>query len=576
MIAGESKRVGTFERDRLRAAGMTSVQGLILGALLALSLCLNLTGNSWGTPDRWHPDEMDAMAAGLVAQKSVNPHFFPYGGLHYCTLALTAAMPVGVYNFLFDRKPAATDEGALAAWRDRKDTRIHVLARSTSAVMATLTVLMTYLIGTMLFNRPAGLLAALLLAVSPYIVLISHFSTVDTAANFWYWLACLLSLISWKRAPRPWLAVAAFTVGLATGTKLDRLLAVIPWVMAGWSREDPPAVRLRRLLLCAALIPVGYIVANPAFLVSFYEFVDGTVKDLAYNTLRGTGETSFASMICDAATGMGVVVLGISLASIACLSVAAIRGQMRREVAWLLATMVPMYLVYGPRVSFPWYSTLMYPALAIAAGWGCVTVTRVAGARVAVLAKLAILAAVTWSLLHSVAVDQEFTHDSRYAAAKWIETEVPRGASIEMSRRGPILTTGLYDIRHDIIPPDYYDNMRGWREHLKFSRLYAIVHDTLLKLRSLTDGLSGPGSQQPEYRAWFDRVTAPPPPQPAAETPPDYRVIVDYLDKTQLRKLESPGSGYHLQATFHYRHPLGLDIPFTFLNPTVYVFKRVR
>ena len=80
----------------------------------------------------------------------------------------------------------------------------------------------------------------------------------------------------------------------------------------------------------------------------------------------------------------------------------------------------------------------------------------------------------------------------------------------------------------------------------------------------------------PEYRAWFDRVTAPPPPQPAAETPPDYRVIVDYLDKTQLRKLESPGSGYHLQATFHYRHPLGLDIPFTFLNPTVYVFKRVR
>ena len=128
----------------------------VLGTLLALivlgSLCLNLSGNSWGTPDRWHPDEMDSAAAGLVAQKTLNPHFFPYGGLQYYVLAVTAVMPVGAYNYLFDRKPAPTDARALAAWRDRKDTRVRVLARATSAWMSTLTVLIAAAIAAVLFG----------------------------------------------------------------------------------------------------------------------------------------------------------------------------------------------------------------------------------------------------------------------------------------------------------------------------------------------------------------------------------------------------------------------------------------
>jgi hypothetical protein len=51
-------------------------------------------------------------------------------------------------------------------------------------------------------------------------------------------------------------------------------------------------------------------------------------------------------------------------------------------------------------------------------------------------------------------------------------------------------------------------------------------------------------------------------------------VVVDYLDATGLRKLQTPGSGYLPVGEFRYCPPLGMDVPFPFINPTTYVFKR--
>jgi hypothetical protein len=553
-----------------------SVHGTLLALIAFTSLCLNLAGNGWGTPDRWHPDEMDSGAAAMVAQHTLNPHFFPYGGLHYYVLAVTAAIPVGAYNYLFDRKPAASDQQALQAWRDRKDTRVHILARAISAVLAALTVLITYAIGRLLFCRTTGLLAALLLALSPYFVLIAHFATVDTAANFWYWLACLFALLGWKRRAQPWYALAAFTVGLACGTKLDRLLAVIPWLTAAWLPAASTRPALRRLLGWATLIPIGYIVANPTLLLSFFEFVDGTSRDLAFNALRGSG-VSFVPMLADMANGMSAPTFVIFLVSLGYLGYGALRGSRPREFAWLLAAVVPMYLLFGSRHAMIWYTPFFFPGFAVVAAQGCVALGRSPYRGVRVAAASTVVAAAVWTLLRAVAVDQEFLNDSRYAATAWIERQVPRGATIEMSRRGPVLAAGLYQLQHDPIPQDYYAEAREWRGHLADSRLYASVHAALSVLAEVELRLTGKPAPQPAYQAWFDRVMpagaatrAAADPLPAA----DYRVLVDYLDGTLLQALQTPGSGYVLAAAFHYRQPLGLDVPFPFLNPTTYVFKR--
>jgi hypothetical protein len=60
----------------------------LLAPIVVLNLGLSLYANSWGAPDRWHPDEMDSIAAGMASHGTLNPHFFTYGGWHYYVLAV--------------------------------------------------------------------------------------------------------------------------------------------------------------------------------------------------------------------------------------------------------------------------------------------------------------------------------------------------------------------------------------------------------------------------------------------------------------------------------------------------------
>jgi hypothetical protein len=548
--------------------------GALLTVIILASLCLNLAGNSWGTPDRWHPDEMDSVAAGMVAQKTLNPHFFPYGGLHYYVLALTSAVPVGAYNYFFDPKPATDDARHLDAWRERKDTRVRILARATSAVLAALTVLVTYVIASLLFSTATGLLAATFLALSTYFVLIAHFATVDSAANLWYWLACLLALLGWKRDSTPWFAAAAFTIGLACGTKIDRLLAVVPWLVALLFRQGlRPRLSVARAVSCAALIPLGFVVANPTLLFSFFEFVDGTSRDLLFNALRGNGTTAFVPMLSNIANGMSWPLFAIAAMAILYLAYEAIRGNGRREYLWLLSCLLPMYLLFGSRFSLPWYCVFFYPGLAVAGAEGAVMLMRSQRRAVRFVAVGVMLAAIGWSLLRSIGVVEQFTGDSRYAAARWIEANVPHGAVIEVSRRGPPLAADHYAVYRDPIPQDYYADAEEWRQHLQDSSVYRGIQASLGAIARWTGS-----THAPTYSAWFERVRKPkvgaesPPPAPAA---PDYRVVVDYIDEALLGALQATDSGYQLVTEIRYRNSLGMDVPFPFVNPTIHVFRHV-
>jgi len=558
-----------MKRPGDRIAVRVSRNGILLVLIALGSLGLNLLGNGWGSPDRWHPDEMDGTAAALIAQKTLNPHFFPYGGLHYYVLALTAAAPVGAYNYIFDRKPPANDKEGLQGWRARKDARVQILARSVSAVLATLTVLLTYRMGALLFTTSTGLLAAAILAVCSYFVLIAHFATVDSAANFWYWLACLLALLGWKRGGVGWYLLAAFTIGLACGTKVDRLLAVLPWITAILLREPDAKIPAPRIARWAVLIPVGYIIANPSLLLSFFEFVAGTSTDLIFNTLRGSGTTGFGALLAEIGRGMSWPLFALTGCG---LLYYMLRGRQHREMLWLLTALVPLYLVFGSRFAMPWYCPFFFPGLAIIAAQGAVGIYTRSTGFFRLTAGAAVGIALLWSLLRALAVDQQFLHDSRYAAAAWVEMHVPQGTRIEVSRRGPPLAGGRYILQHDDIPQDYYADAQDWSQNLHSSPLYRIITAGLQDL-ALWSG----HKQSQTYKPWFERVIGTRAAEPASATlpEPEFRVIVDYLDESTLQRLMQPNSGYRLVATFLYQQPRGFELTFPFVNPTTYIFQRV-
>jgi hypothetical protein len=548
---------------------------------MLLALGLNLWGNSWGTPDKWHPDEIDDEAQGLVTHKTLNPHFFAYGGLHYYVLAATAALPVDVYSLAFDRKPPEASGNAIAQWRDRKNARVKIVARGVSAVMGALLVYFTWLIGDLLFGGWVGPLAALFLAVCPYLVEIAHFSTVDMAANFWFWLACLCSVLLWKKGTGLWYALAAFAGGLAVGVKVDRLFVVLPMLMAHFIRDDRRGLEFRRIVGYGLLLPVGYVVANPTLMFALFEFVDGTSRELYFNILRGSGQTSFLSMLIDMRVGMGLPLFAASLASLAYLLYEFARGRHRREIGWLLSIVVPYYLVFGSRFSLPWYSPFFYPAFSIIAAYGCASAVRGLRQRFAtggaVAAGVLVVAIAGFSLAKCVAVDLQFVNDGRYLAARWIEKNIPAGALIEVGRRGPQLMAGRYQvIRRSNTPKEYYEQFRTWRNDLEGYQPYRSMRQTIFEFEQTVRARLALKPRMP-YQAWFDKtvskklvgnntnnenVTA------------QYRVFVDYLDFSLIKSLQEPASGYRLLTQAHYEAPLHLGEPFPFVNPTVYVFQR--
>lgn len=556
-----------------------------LPMILVLSLTLNLWGNRWGAPQFWHPDEVIRRSISMVFERTLNPHHFAYGGLHYSLVAAGAIIPVAVYDRIFDPKPSRLNTPAHAQWEERHLVRIIQVARSISAVMSTLIVGITFIIGAVLFDRRVGYLAALFLAVSMSFVAIAHFATVDAPANLWYWLSCLSALFIWKRGDRIWYILAAITAGLAIATKIDRAVILLPLLLSALLRRE--GLRFWKLLTCAALVALSFLLANPALILNFFEFLDGFTRDLFFNFLLDqAGPTSYARMLGYMNSGLGPPLLAAALAGFAYALYDLARAiHPPGRIVWLLATFVPYMLVFlsKPRINI-WYIPLLFPPLTILAAYVCIAAASALSRPYSLVIRSLIAGIAVYSFLHTVALVLQFSRDSRYEVAGWITHHVPEGATIEiLSRAKP---PGISNDRYRIIdsPPEKESrdpDVRTLRT-LERHHAYERVRQAILGLERWAGRRFGLPVRDVHYRAWFDRIAAHHERLPDAASRivgiqtrrPDYLVIGRHKQRRIFAALRLPNSGYRLAATFRYVNPFGMQPSFPFVNPYLYMFQR--
>lgn len=555
-----------------------------LPMILLLSLVLNLWGNRWGTPNSWHPDEIIRRSIGMVKRRTVNPHHFAYGGLHYYVQAVGAIMPTLVYAEIFDPKPPQSDTQARNLWTDRQRARMIQTARAISALMSTLVVGITFMIGTILFDKRTGYLAALFLAVSMSFVAIAHFATVDSPANFWYWLSCLFALLLWKRREQRWYFLAAITAGFAIGTKVDHLVIILPLLVSHLLRWE--GFVLRRLSPFAILIPLSFVLANPALITAPFEFLDGFTRDLSFNFLLDKARpTPLTSILGYANSGLGPPLFAAALAGFAYgLYDLALAKHLPGRIVWLLGTFVPYVLVYlsKPRINV-WYIPLLFPPLTILAAYVCIAAASALSRHYALVIRSLIAGIAVYSFLHAVALILQFSNDSRYQAAHWIKQHVPARATILMFnlQSGPVIPQEKYHII--VSPPDRDTRLSiSGRENLIRDRTYQRLREAILTIEQWAGRWSGLPVREQPYRAWFDHVFAlyenpsdGPPGISAVETRnPDYVILHDDTHRKALAALKAPKSGYRLIAEFQFINRFGMQPSFSFVNPRVYIFQR--
>ncbi len=554
-----------------------------LVAVLLLSLGLNLWGICWGLPQGWHPDEVVARASVMFDGRSLNHHYFAYGALHYYQVIAGAILPVRVAQKLIGRFDTTFEDGLTL-----------LLARFLSVLMAVGIVWCVYLIGKTLFSRRAGLWAALLLALSMGFVNLAHFATTEIPSMFWFTLSCLMSAYALKHRALRWYLLAGLCAGLSAAVKYIGGLSVLPLVAAhALAGERRPR---RWLLSGIAMSGVGFVMGNPVVLFAFPEFLEGFVKESAYNTARGEGRLgrAFVPLITHRLVqALGLPLCLLSLAGLAYSLWLAKTREHRATVGLVWAMVLPYYLVmgmqYAPAMRYivPIIPILLVLAGKLAADWLAATAPLIRRSTVAVMTVV-----LGYSALYTIAADLSFVRDSRYLARDWVLHHVPEGASIEMTAYGPELPRGRYQVAQRPI------NESPTVEEANAAKQKPLYHAMQRWLYALDRHTAGPradGSRE-GYTTWYEREIRKH--GEAVKTfdlgvrglegrRPDYLVTSSLYTRPLLKKADASDSerqfmealvagrtSYQMVAQFQYRLLPGVEPELEFVNGTMTVFAR--
>lgn len=259
-------------------------------AIVAAALLLRLWGVGWSLPYVDHPDEPAVMGVVLrILRIEPNPHHFFYPSLMFYLYALVLKL-----HFWLGGLTGVYPEGFTLPRTTHFYTTIpqaFIWARGFSALLGTGTVLAMAVWGSHIAGWRAGLIGAALLALSPSAIIHSHYITVDGPAA----CAGLLALLAIMQllpsstedspaSPIPhhpsvfrgsWASyvLAGALVGLATGTKYQNAVVVVPFVLAHGFRWQSASLAYGLRLVVAGLVSVVvFLLTSPYIILDFTGF----------------------------------------------------------------------------------------------------------------------------------------------------------------------------------------------------------------------------------------------------------------------------------------------------------------
>jgi 4-amino-4-deoxy-L-arabinose transferase-like glycosyltransferase len=453
----KARLTGLWRRPRAAAA--------LLLAILVLALVLRLKGIAWGLPYSFvNADESTVVPKAFAAARGhVNPHFFFYPSLYFylAGAVYVVAAPVSWllgHGNLLSQTSFVVDPGPH-----------FLLGRLLSAAMGTASVYLVYRLGRVAFGRPAGLLAALFLAVVPLHVAYSHMAVTDVTAVALSLLALVLLQGAAGAAPpddvsgedsgrgRRRLVLGALVAGLATSTKYNLGLLVLPATVAAvfacraearrrvasggrialvWLRLL--ALRVYLPMLAAFVAASPFVVLDaPAFLRDFSR--QSRIMDRGWLGFEHVRNGFWFNVTPNLTGAIGVVLLAASVAGLGW----AIWRRTRFDL------MVAPYVIVAFLYIGTWkeladrYLLPIVPLVALLAARLGVELVGAWPRRRRVVAPLVaavLVVAVVLPLSASIAFDRTLSGtDTRAVAKAWIEAHLPAGSLIAVENYGPPL-----------------------------------------------------------------------------------------------------------------------------------------
>ena len=523
-------------------------------ALFILFLALTLPGIAWGAPDTWHPDEIVIRSINAL----YDPEYkFDEGNYDYPTLPQYVMYGLGKIVL------------ALGS------TDVLVTARIFSAMLAGLTVVLTYILARRAGGSVyvAGLGGLFLICVSE----MEHngrYAHNDTYLIFFTTLAVLCVVEYFRGQNKIWFYASLIAVGLAASCKyIGGSLIILPLgVYLLEQRRNlwkQPLAIAETLFIGGALTFLGYAAGTPKALFWMTYYFKRLLPALNWQVGYGRQPDSVRGILGQygvMAEGLGLALVTLFGAAFIWMCYQVVKSQRAGELKQgsqmgtrgivLFAVIVldlPMLISYNYQLRY--FLTLM-PLLAVLTAFFVEALyikTKQPGKSYSMLVSAGIALIVLYSLARIVSLMLVTMNDARIPASEFMQT-LPAGTSLEHTYYPPTLPAGRFE--NEFNYPIYF--VKG-NEPLPVSKLF-----------KYNVGEIGLDDRQTDYLV-VDSFTADKFNDPY--TCASMQVECDFFK--QLATGQS--NHYRLLNEFSYAIPPYLPrINFLFVNPTIRIYERIK
>ncbi len=378
---------------------------------------LRLVGLGWGERHRALGDESDFVdhVARMLVHHDLDHRFYEYPGFFLYLLAPGQWLTGAPYNAF----PA------------------YLAGRLLVVGFGVASVGLVYLLGLRLRDRSTGLVAALLLAVSPVDVETAHMVRTDVPLETFLLLGLLALLLVGPRLRAD--AWAGLALGAATAIKWSGAL-LVPSILA--RRLLVPGPRLRGLLLAGGLSVVTFAALSPYTFLHPRSATQGALVQLRYHyegrvDAPGVSE-NLLGYLGVLYRDLGPFLLGACLAGLV-----VARRDWRRLAPMALFPVVVVAVFSTAELRYDRFLVPISGVLALLAALGIVGRAR---GRTFATTALALLCA-AWPLWGSVQVARAFRRPSTAdRALDWVDSRARPGARLVTTVRFLGLDTGRYEV----------------------------------------------------------------------------------------------------------------------------------
>jgi Dolichyl-phosphate-mannose-protein mannosyltransferase/F5/8 type C domain len=391
----------------LKARVPWSLAALI--GILALAAALRFVGLGWGLrhPPDWDERAFVEGAASMLRNRDLDPRFYEYPGLFFFLLAGPLALLRTVFHV-----------GGPSSY---------LVARAVVAAFGVASVGLTYRLCAKVAGAPAGLAAALFLAVSPIEVSTAHMVRPDVVLET-VCLAALLVFVGLGSGLRRDVAAGAL-LGAAVSVKPTGVLLLPALAAHRWAA---PGSRWRGLVVAGVAACVVFLLTTPAVFIRPVELMDGLTLQFRYHYREATDTpTLMAGLVFYLRTLVhGFGPLGCALGLAGLWTQRRRLGDLRGALAFGLALLL---VLSGAQTH---WVRLLLPAFGVAAvaiGLGCAGLSRWAPRLAAAAALLGALPPLVESVGYARDARRPGTRDR---AADWVLDHVaPEGMTLTSMRQ---------------------------------------------------------------------------------------------------------------------------------------------